>query len=82
MSEYGIKVGDMVRMGVYVLGEWRPSYSGRVVGMSSDGSVSEVDVMSHHGGRPWVHLVETSHLQLMSAEIGRQMQSAEGAGEG
>ncbi len=37
MSEQEIKVGDMVQTGVYVLGEWRPSYTGRVVQQSSDG---------------------------------------------
>lgn len=68
MSNYGIKVGDMVRTGVYVNGEWRPSYSGRVVNMSFDGSVSDVDVMSHHGGRPWIHKEQTSHLRLMDKD--------------
>ena len=65
MSEQEIRVGDMVRTGVYVGGEWRPSYSGRVVRMSGDGTVAEVDVMSHHGGRPWVHFEATSHLRKM-----------------
>lgn len=65
MSEQEIKVGDMVRLGVYVLGEWRPSYTGRVVQQSSDGTVSHVDVMSHHGGRPWIHFEVTSHLRKL-----------------
>lgn len=65
MEDNEIKVGDMVRTGVYVLGEWRPSYLGRVVRMSGDGSVSEVDVMGHHGGAPWIRLEQTSHLRKM-----------------
>lgn len=67
MEDYGIKVGDMVRMGVYVLGEWRPSYSGRVVRLSSDGTVADVDVMSHHGGRAWIHHEQTSHLRKLES---------------
>jgi hypothetical protein len=65
MNECEIKVGDMVRTGVYVLGEWRSSYSGRVVRLSADGTTAEVDVMSHHGGRPWIHFEATSHLRKM-----------------
>ena len=65
MSEQEIKVGDMVQTGVYVLGEWRASYTGRVVQQSSDGTTSQVDVMSHHGGRPWVHFEDTCHLRKL-----------------
>lgn len=67
MSDHDIKVGDMVQTGVYVLGEWRPSRSGRVVHLSPDGTVAQVDVMSHHGGRPWVHYEATSHLRKLEA---------------
>lgn len=65
MSEQGIKVGDMVQTGVYVLGEWRGIYTGRVVQQSSDGTTCQVDVMSHHGGRPWVHFEATIHLRKL-----------------
>lgn len=65
MSEQEIKVGDMVKTGVYVLGEWRGCYTGRVVQQSSDGSTSQVDVMSHHGGWPWIHFEVTSHLRKL-----------------
>jgi hypothetical protein len=67
MSTDEIKVGDMVRCGVYVLGEWRQSYLGRIVQQSSDGAVSHVDVMSHHGGSPWIHFEQTSHLRKMES---------------
>ena len=65
MSEQGIKVGDMVQTGVYVLGEWRGIYTGRVVQQSSDGTTCQVDVMSHNGGRPWVHFEATIHLRKL-----------------
>ena len=65
MSEQEIKVGDMVQTGVYVLGEWRGVYTGRVVQQSSDGATCQVDVMSHHGGRPRVHFEATSHLRKL-----------------
>lgn len=61
MSE--IRIGDKVRCGVYVGGEWRPSEMGIVVTQSFDRSVSGVDVMSLHGGRPWVRQEQTSHLR-------------------
>ena len=63
-----IRVGDMVQTGVYVHDEWRPSYSGRVVHLSPDGTVAQVDVMSHHGGRPWIHHEATSHLRKLDQE--------------
>ena len=67
MEDERIKVGDMVRCGVYVCGEWKPSSSGRVVSQSADGSVSNVDIMSHHGGRPWVLPERTDHLRKLDA---------------
>lgn len=59
-----IKVGDKVRTGVYVLGKWIPASIGVVVAQSFDGSVSDVDVMSLHGGAPWVRKEQTNHLCL------------------
>lgn len=58
-----IKVGDYVRTGTYVLGEWRPSYLGEVVSVSDDGTVAQVDVMGIHGGRPWIRFEETRQLR-------------------
>ena len=66
--ERGVKVGDRVRCGVYVGGEWRPLSLGVVVGQSFDGTVSDVDVMSLHGGAPWVRKEVTSHLRLEADE--------------
>jgi hypothetical protein len=60
-----IKVGDKVRTGVYVMGEWKPMASGFVVAQSCDGSVSDVDIGSLHGAAPWIHKEVTSHLRLM-----------------
>ena len=70
-----IKIGDKVCTGVYVLNEWRPMQTGIVVAQSFDGSTSDVDVMSLHGGRPWVLKEATSHLRkaalpMMSADDG------------
>jgi hypothetical protein len=63
MSEdTSIKVGDIVTTGVYVLGEWKEMQQGVVVSQSSDGSVSDIDVMSLHGGQPWIRKEATSHL--------------------
>lgn len=58
-----IKIGDRVRCGVYVGGVWRPSSAGIVVSQSPDGAVSGVDIMSLHGGRPWVRQERTDHLR-------------------
>ena len=62
-QEGAIKIGDKVRCGVYVGGEWRPMESGIVVDQSLDRATSSVDVMSLHGGRPWVRQEQTSHLR-------------------
>ena len=58
-----IRVGDRVRTGVYVLGDWKPCSVGYVVSVSNDGILAEVDVMSLHGGAPWVRLEQISHLR-------------------
>ena len=58
-----IKVGDMVRTGVYVCGEWRACNSGQVVAQSQDGTVSQVDIGSPHGCAPWTYTEATSHLR-------------------
>jgi len=46
------RIGDMVQTGVFVLNEWVPMASGRIV--DDHGGYFDVDVMSHHGGAPWV----------------------------
>lgn len=58
-----IKVGDRVRTGVYVCGEWKPMSVGIVTGISNDGTLASVDVMSLHGGRPWVRTEQVGHLR-------------------
>jgi hypothetical protein len=63
-----IQVGDIVRTGVYVMGEWKPSYLGVVVSQSADGSVSDVDVGSIHKCAPWIHKTITSQLRLERTE--------------
>ena len=60
---HGIKVGDRVRTGVYVCGEWKPTELGIVVDQSNDRTLSWVDTMSLHGGAAWVHLERTDHLR-------------------
>ena len=52
MQTNEIKVGDKVRVGV---------------SQSVDKSVSGVDMMSLHGGAPWVRQEVTSHLRHVSA---------------
>ena len=69
MDDYGIKIGDKVQCGVYVLGEWKPTNTGIVVSQTSDGSVSGVDRMSLHGGAPWVVQEATSHLRTLPDNV-------------
>lgn len=59
-----IVIGSLVRTGVYVLGEWKPMFLGKVRSISSDQTLAEVDVMSLHGGAPRVHLEQISQLRL------------------
>lgn len=58
-----IQVGDRVRTGVYVCGEWVPMTLGVVTSISGDGTLANVDVMGLHGGRPWIRLEQVSHLR-------------------
>ena len=57
------KVGDRVRTGVYVCGEWKGCELGIVTRVVDSGTI-EVDVMSLHGGRPWIKLERADHCQL------------------
>lgn len=57
-----IKFGDLVRMGVYVCGEYRSMGLAKVV-KDVDSQLCYVDRMSLHGGAPWVTLEQKSHLR-------------------
>lgn len=59
----GIKIGDRVRTGVYVIGEWKPMWLGMVIDQSDDGSSSKVDIGSMHGCRAIINWEQTSHLR-------------------
>ena len=59
-----IKVGDMVETCVYVCHQRIPMDRGRVI--SINGGVAEVDVMSHHGGAPWVKLESVCTLMKVT----------------
>jgi hypothetical protein len=48
---------------VYVCNEWKPMNLGVVVAISNDGQLARVDTMSLHGGAPWVHNEQISHLR-------------------
>ena len=58
-----IAVGDTVKTGVYVSGEWRPIWLGKVIAISNDGTLASVDVGSMHGCARNVHTEQTSHLR-------------------
>lgn len=58
-------IGDMVQTGVYVCGVWLPSNEGKIVSQSADGSVSQIDITSHHGGSPWVYYEATKDLRKL-----------------
>ena len=58
-----VKVGDMVETCVFVLGERIPMAHGRVVAIH--GGYCDVDVMSHHGGRPWIRQEMTHNLRIV-----------------
>ena len=58
-----IRVGDRVRIGVYVTGGWVPMSLGIVTELSADKSTAHVDVMSLHGGAPWIRHEQTNHLR-------------------
>jgi hypothetical protein len=57
-----IRVGDKVRIGVYVCGEFKPMGLAIVV-EDVDAHLCKVDKMSLHGGAPWITLEQKSHLR-------------------
>ena len=61
-----MKVGDRVRTGVYVCGEWKGSYLG-IVTQVIDSSLIEVDIGSLHGCAPWKKIEQMSHCRLENA---------------
>ncbi len=63
-----IKIGDRVQVGVYVGRKWVPMHAGIVVSQTFDGSVFGVDIMSLHGGAPWVIQEQANHLRNLTIE--------------
>jgi len=59
-----VKVGDIVRLGVFVGGKWKPMSLGQIVAIHS--GYIEADVMGIHGGKPWIHLSANGHYMLES----------------
>ncbi len=53
--------GQKVQCGVYVCGEYRPTYTGVVTQVYS--GYCDVDIMSLHGGAPWIVKQPNSHLR-------------------
>jgi hypothetical protein len=58
-------IGKRVERCVYVLGE-RVAMGHGIVTRHVSGEVVEVDIMSLHGGAPWLVLEQVSHLQVVS----------------
>ena len=58
-----ITIGDKVQCGIFIQREWSPTCIGVIVSKTNDGSVCGVDVMSLHGGSPWVRQEITIHLK-------------------
>jgi hypothetical protein len=66
-----MNIGDRVTTGVYVCGEYQPMCEG-IITRRIDSQLVEVDVMSLHGGRPWLRVEQESHLRLAAAAIAEQ----------
>lgn len=58
-----MKVGDRVRTGVYVCGEWKGMYVGVITKRINDQLV-EVDIGSLHGCAPWKCIEVESELRM------------------
>lgn len=58
-----MKVGDVVRTGVYVCGEFRPMWLGTVVDISNDEALALVDTGTMHGCARRAHWEQISHLR-------------------
>ncbi len=61
MIRQPLRSGDMVETCVYVCGERHPMARGRIVGITHEHAI--VDIMSHHGGAPWLVVESLMDLQ-------------------
>jgi len=52
MREKEFSIGDLVETGVYIFGERIPMSKGRITSIHS--GYCKVDIMSLHGGAPWI----------------------------
>jgi hypothetical protein len=62
------KIGERVKVGVYVCGEWRSMHTAVVV-RTIDSQLIEVDRMSLHGGAPWLSIEQISHCRSVENGI-------------
>ena len=58
-----MKVGDRVQIGVFVCGEFKPTYVG-IITRRIDSQLVEVDIGSLHGCQPWKRIEQESHLRV------------------
>jgi hypothetical protein len=58
-----MKVGDKVRTGVYVCGEWKGMWIG-IITRRIDSQLVEVDIGSLHGCAPRKQIEQETHLRL------------------
>ncbi len=58
-----MNVGDKVRTGVYVCGEWKGMQIGIITRRINDQLV-EVDIGTLHGCAPWTRIEQESHLRV------------------
>lgn len=57
------KFGDKVQTGVFVCGEFKPTFVGIVTRVIDD-QLIEVDVGSLHGCQPWKKIEQSSHCTI------------------
>lgn len=62
-----IRLGDMVQTAVFVGAERVPMATGRVVAIRN-GSC-DIDIMSHHGGAPWIVSKPTHSLEKVTEVV-------------
>jgi len=58
-----LKVGQTVETSVSVCGERRPMATGKIVAVHS--GYCDVDIMSLHGGNPWIIYPTNTSLRIM-----------------
>lgn len=54
-------IGSRVMTGVFVMNQWHPMHPGIVV--ADHNGYCDVDVMSLHGGAPWIHSLPYNYLR-------------------